>query len=353
MLQPVAIQPDRVRQLLDAPSWCMQQKYDGVRCQITCRDGRIAAASRVGSPIDIGDLIDEFPTDRGDYVLDGEVCQPPASNSPQSVYFPFDELSAPHSPYEQRLSRAAQIVQQCDSPRIRKVRTWRTSKHKMATLRRLHDQRAEGAIFRALAEPYYPGRDDNVACRFDFRNRCEVVVIGLQVGERAIRLGQYDAQRMLVEVGQAVLPGTGPDSPWRQVSVALEKYGPGKCVAEIEYRSVTATGELVACRFVRIRQDKRPTPVDCPNSPHRQQRGGEPGSWPLASGGDERYQAAESRVDGMQLPHRFAKTTKKTPSNWAIVPWLLFSILCALFALAMWFLGSQKMRSPLDGRRWR
>jgi ATP-dependent DNA ligase len=31
---------DWLERLLDDPGWCLQQKYDGVRCIVTCRAAR-------------------------------------------------------------------------------------------------------------------------------------------------------------------------------------------------------------------------------------------------------------------------------------------------------------------------
>jgi bifunctional non-homologous end joining protein LigD len=246
---------DWLERLLDDPGWCLQQKYDGVRCIVTCRGGKVIARSRQGRALDLGAAGPQFPTDQGDYVLDGELAW--------GHFYPFDELSQPARPYIERLGWATELVCRWDRPRIRRVRTWREPADKREALARARAQQVEGVVLKRLDAAHWSGVDQTRGVRFKFSHRCEVVGSKVGVdGKRNIAMGLYGADREIIYAG--ILP-LGRATDWAAVNEAVAELD-HEPVLEVEYLYATPAGLLFQPRLIRVRYDKRPTLEDCPLS---------------------------------------------------------------------------------------
>ncbi len=246
------IDVSRARELIADPAWCMQQKYDGERVQVRCKAGKVTATSRTGLEYNLGELVEAFRTDVGDYWLDGEFAW--------GRYYPFEELSVPGRPYVDRLTRCAELVQLFNDDRIRKVRTWRSTERQAAAFAWAEARGVEGVIFRRMDAPAITGADNADAVRFKFKHRAEVVIAGMVIGRNSFRAEMFGASGELVEVARVPLPGLKKP---REMRESLEAAGDGGLVAEVEYLYATDAGKLFHPVLIHLRSDKQPTPADC------------------------------------------------------------------------------------------
>lgn len=248
ILHPVTIDRPRVEELIDNDDWGMQQKYDGVRCLVRCRAGRLEAVGRRGNlPHQFGRLADAFRTDIGDYWLDGELAY--------GRFYPFDELTKPRHPYSERLGRCARLVGLFADDRVRQVRN---ASRKRSTFQRAQAQRVEGVIFRRLDAPHAAGDNADMCVRHKFTKRADVVVGGMSPGRDSFLGGLFDDAGQSVKVGRCPLPG---QAKLAAVRAALGRRGDGNVVAEVKYLYATDRHQLYQPVFIRVRRDKRA--ADC------------------------------------------------------------------------------------------
>jgi len=287
MLIPKTIDADHVKRLIADDAWCMQPKVDGVRCQVHVVGGNVTTYGRTGNTVHIPhELVADLP--RGfDYVLDAEWAW--------DVLWVWDNLQNPDRPYWLRFTTAAEIVGAVNRPDVRKVQCWRTEKAKARAFEIGKRQRIEGFVFRRLEARYEPISCADLACRFKFRFRCEVVVMDMVPGKRSFQCGMYDQHGDLIPVGGVPVSGKN------QYTYAWGKYqGAGPCamVAEVEALYVTDRGQLFQPKFVRFRPEKNPCPEDCPIS---QLDGLEPHCGPVGAEPVETKEDRESEREAKEL----------------------------------------------------
>ena len=263
--QPVTIDESRLEQLLDDGNWCLQQKYDGIRCIVTCKDGRLEATNRMGDPLKgrirrpVEPDCPRIPhrSSNSDYILDGELAW--------GNYYPFDELTRPDRPYLARLTSAVQLVSEWNRPHIRRVKTWRKPDAKRKAYTKAREVGVEGVILRRLTAKHVDGEDPTACVRFKFIKRIEVILTE-QVGrKRSFRMELIDVDGQPTTCGNVSTPR---QLDFREVYTNLNSADstdlrrpslcPGRLpvVAEVEYLYATPNGRLTQPKFIRLRPDK-------------------------------------------------------------------------------------------------
>lgn len=251
VMLPKTIPEKRLNELIEDPRRCLQQKYDGVRAVVRCKDGRLEATGRSGLSLDLGYCGTQFPLDE-DYTLDGELAW--------QCFFAFDDLSDPSRPYRERLAAATERVTRWGRERIRPVPTWTTTADKRAAFERAKAKRVEGVVLKDLDADWQPGSQPTRCVRFKFVKTADCVVCEIGGnGKRSALLGVHKDGRPYL-VGR--LP-CGKDRVWNEINDAAQSLDHAP-VVEVAYLYATEAGQLYQPRFVRVRYDKQPTPADTP-----------------------------------------------------------------------------------------
>ena len=143
-----------VSSLIDNPSWCMQEKYDGRRMMLRKTGETVEAINKLGLIVGLSAPIAEAAMALpGDFVLDGEVIG--------DRYFIFDLLSHAGTdltgkPYRDRYSSLVSLLGSGGGA-LTVAQCWTTG-DKSVELAALKERNAEGAVFKHLDAAYAAGR---------------------------------------------------------------------------------------------------------------------------------------------------------------------------------------------------
>ena len=205
LLNPV--DEDRVGDLLDDHSHCLQEKFDGRRMMIRKSAGVVEAVNRRGlmisMPVVIREVIDSIPHD---LVIDGEVVG--------ECYHPFDLLEIDGHDYRQRryIDRMAALLNTVPSEPgvIEPVDTWILPTDKRRVFDELKQGGREGVVFKEIAAPFSPGRPNSGGAQLKFKFvESASFVVGAANLRRSVRLGLYDGDKV-VHAGNVTIPPNQP-----------------------------------------------------------------------------------------------------------------------------------------------
>lgn len=257
-IRPMLAQPideRRVGQLVTNPRWACEPKVDGHRILIVVKDGRVTYLARSGKPFEgvpglIKQTFGSLAAGGLDLVVDGELL--PATGD----LWLFDVLSAgtavtPAQPFAVRRAALEQLATTGlpGHPLIHCLPSYTDEIDKARLILDIKKRGAEGVMFRDIDSPYLPKRTDRLL-KYKFRYDADCVVTEMGIdGKHNMRLGLFDENGRLVDVGTCTaLAGDGP----------LIKEGDVVCV---KYLYSSPDLKLVQPTVPRLRTDKEPT--DC------------------------------------------------------------------------------------------
>lgn len=232
--------------------YVLEQKLDGHRILLRLQDGfSPLALTRGGNPYSKGlpkDLTDGLPS-QGRWVLDGEWIAPHSGGD--GIYWVFDILDANGLVDETTTLEERRIVLEAfmslvTTPKIRLVPQAKTTAEKQALVDRCRAEGSEGVMAKIVSGTYVPGHRSRTIFKAKFVETADVVVLALRDDLKdSVRLGAYDENGNMVDVGRASLIGK-------------EKRGAFQVndVLEVRYLYMGAGNRLFQPTILKRRDDK-------------------------------------------------------------------------------------------------
>ena len=208
LLNPIT--REEAHALIHDDFWAMQQKMDGERRAVKVDvDGNVIGINRKGLTVALPQSIADAALQclPRDSVVDGEQVG--------DTLFVFDVLryggrDIANMTYHERSMGLLMGIPGAASRNdpLRCVPLHRTSLEKAAAFAEFEEARAEGVVFKRLDAPHTPGRPASGGSqrKFKFVETATVKVLGMNDGVRSARMGLYDADGNLVEVGSVTIP---------------------------------------------------------------------------------------------------------------------------------------------------
>lgn len=283
-----------------APNWLFEPKYDGYRCQLVVRAGKIQLFTRNG--LDWTKRLGRsLPTEvplQHDCVLDGEICVLDHSGRPdfgllckglsdhsaQLCFFAFDLIASSGKcltalPLLARKQRLRDVVSALDIEHVNLVEHTSDGKALFESLRR---GRWEGVMAKDSRAPYQPGVRSPAWRKFKFTRRQEFIVAGWRPDQatgdvKSIVLATMDngaltlrgsvgsgfskkqREQLAALFAQAALPvGAAASRTAKNDGICLLR---PELVAEIEFLEFSSRGCVRGASFIGFREDKLATDV--------------------------------------------------------------------------------------------
>lgn len=195
LLEPIS--DDRAIHYVNDVRWVAEPKFDGKRIALHVREGQVIAQNRLQIECSLHDAVAvearaQFPLIKT-LVLDGELVN--------GVYYAFDLLDLNGSQrevaYVLRRKQLEVLFAGRDPTKgaLRLGHFVAGAAAKTALLERLRAERAEGAVFKRLDQPYKAGRNPDVAVKLKFWEDCTVRVIAHnETGDR-LNTSKVDAKK--------------------------------------------------------------------------------------------------------------------------------------------------------------
>lgn len=159
------IDEEMSKTLLNADSWIMQEKKDGVRCMIR-KQGKVITASNkkgivMGIPVTVEEAI-KAACGEANAIMDGELVG--------EVFWIFDLLAVgvhalQDRDYRSRLNMIDEWFSDNYGPNFKLVPTAIGTASKKALYKKLKSEKAEGVVFSDATAPYKPGRPNSGGTR--------------------------------------------------------------------------------------------------------------------------------------------------------------------------------------------
>lgn len=152
------VEDGAVRQLLDDPAWCLQEKFDGRRMMLRKVGPTVEAINKLGLIAGVSTAVASAVAGLpGDAVLDGEVIG--------DRFYAFDILSCggvdlTGLPYRERYTAMTLLLVGADSA-LAVVPSWWDALDKAEQLEALRARNAEGVVFKHIEAPYTVGRPNS------------------------------------------------------------------------------------------------------------------------------------------------------------------------------------------------
>lgn len=238
------IEEPQALKLLDDSAYWLQQKFDGRRVLIRVQDGIVTGINRSGLVIGLPESIVESAQALGkSCVIDGEAIG--------DRYFAFDlpvfnNVDYRRKSYAQRLETLTRLIGSGQGA-IDIVETAQTSVEKKTLLRRLMQEKAEGAVFKRHDSSYVAGRPSSGGSqlKFKFYATATCIVAKANSGKRSIALELIGAAGERVSVGNVTIPP----------SVKVPSSG---ALVEIRYLYAYPHGSLYQPVYLGVRDDLTP-----------------------------------------------------------------------------------------------
>lgn len=246
-----SMDPAHLEGTITGPQFVLEQKLDGHRILLRVQDGLSPLAlTRGGAPYTKGlpaSLTDGLPDGR--WVLDGEWIA--AHSGGDGIYWVFDMLDAnglitESSTLVERRAVLEAFMSLVSTPRIRLVPQAKTEDEKRTLVQKCRESGAEGVMVKNIDGTYQPGARSRNIFKAKFVETADVIVLALRDdGKDSVRLGAFDAQGALVDVGRSSLIGK-------------EKKGAFAVgdVLEVRYLYMGANGRLFQPTIMKRRDDK-------------------------------------------------------------------------------------------------
>lgn len=177
---------------LQAPDWCMQEKFDGKRLLLKKEGQQVTGINRRGLVTGLPETIQtEAAQIDGSWIIDGECVG--------EFYYAFDLLAAGPAPvaqvpYEERLWQLKNLLQPFLFESIKLTVTSHGYESKRTFLDILKQENREGVVFKDLAAPYTPGRParGGSQLKYKFYSTASFIVAGGNQAKRSVRLALYE-----------------------------------------------------------------------------------------------------------------------------------------------------------------
>jgi len=186
-------------------SWCMQQKYDGVRCLLRVFGGDITGINRKGLTVPLPQAVVNAAyglPGGNDVVLDGELVG--------ETLFVWDILrhdgvDTTNLPLSVRLAMLDPFP---DTGALRRIATYKTREEKAQAYEQLRADGVEGVVMKKLASPYRAGRPNSLgdALKLKFVATASFIVSRTLEGKRSVGMAMLDAAGKQVDVGNVSIP---------------------------------------------------------------------------------------------------------------------------------------------------
>lgn len=194
------IEKAEAEQLIKAPDWWAQEKYDGKRMLLR-KTETVTAINRQGLSVGAPDaIITSAGSIDQPYLVDGEAVG--------DILFVFDLLEVDgtdlrSAPYGQRL---AQLEILGFDGAVVVAETAKTPREKQHFYDRLRASDAEGIVFKQHVAPYTIGRPNSSGTQVKFKFYATASVVVTQINaKRSVAMTVRDGQRF-IEVGNVTIP---------------------------------------------------------------------------------------------------------------------------------------------------
>jgi len=154
-----SIDEAQVLNLINDDNYCAQKKHDGKHLLVRSEGEEIAGINKkgliVGLPLPVFDAVRQFEVKA---VLDGESI----GDKLHAFDLLFlDGVNIRSWPYRERLAALMNLLFSMQQTTIKLVETAFTTEQKLALLRQLKAEKAEGIVFKHVHAPYTPGRPNS------------------------------------------------------------------------------------------------------------------------------------------------------------------------------------------------
>lgn len=198
------IEEPEVSRLLEDPTWCLQEKFDGKRILLQKQGDTVTAINRKGLAIGMVSSIGiSAQKVSGNFLIDGECVG--------DVLYAFDVLEVDgenHRPrsYQQRYVALMNLLAQTMQNHILLAETAFAPGQKRDFLHWLRRENKEGCVFKRLEAPYTPGRPNSGGpqLKHKFYATCSAVVASINE-KRSVGLRLLNGQGWL-PVGNVTIP---------------------------------------------------------------------------------------------------------------------------------------------------
>lgn len=282
------------RELPSGPNFIFEPKFDGYRCQLLLRDGKLRLFTRNGLDWTerLGRSLPENVSETHDCALDGEICALDQNGRPDFgllckalsdrrvplTYFAFDLLarsgeSVTAIPLHARKKHLAEVVPALG---IESVKLVAHTADGNALAKVLKSSRWEGVMAKDRNSPYEPGVRSPAWRKLKFTRRQEFIVAGWRPDKKtgavkSIVLSTMDngaltlrgsvgtgfsvrRRRELADLFSEPSP-LGVPSSQRPMKGDI-RFLPPKLVAEVEFLEFSSSGCVRGASFIGLREDK-------------------------------------------------------------------------------------------------
>jgi bifunctional non-homologous end joining protein LigD len=241
------ITQDQAVELLQDERYWLQEKRDGHRRQIEKAGAQIRSYNKKGQVVPVpADLHREIGSLACQTCfLDGEL---EGDNFIAWDLLELNDCSLGYEqiPYQWRFHRLKELLEQKNrsTPHVTLIRNWATRSAKILGAKALHEERAEGLVFKLASAEYRSlGRDQHK--KFKFVKTCSALVFEVaRGGKESIGVALYNGQGELVPVGSCSTIGK-----------PVPKVGE---IVEVRYLYATADRKLYQGIYLRQRDDVEP-----------------------------------------------------------------------------------------------
>ena len=230
--------------------WLMQEKEDGRNIGIIVKDGKAIASNKRGLAISIPEMIIKAIEQANiytDMTLCGEIIG--------DTFKVWDIINCPKlsydTPYLKRYSILGNLIRRINNNVIQHTKTAITMEEKIALFNEMHDNNAEGVVFKRKDSLYKPGRPNSGGdqLKFKFTATCSVIVGKQKIDKRSVEMFLYE-DKYVDDNGRNPLISVGNVTIYPNQEIP--KVG---SICEIRYLYAFKGGSLFQPVFKEIRDD--------------------------------------------------------------------------------------------------
>lgn len=197
LLKDLGLSVGRMKETLMNPKFCVQQKVDGQRMLIECRDGKAVAFSRNGEKIwNIPKRLSNYFSKFDGMAFDGEYI--PTTDT----YWVFDMIRFDRE--DEYIDRLADLEETLvPTKTIRILPTAYSVPDKVRLMRAVVVNHAEGVVFKALNAPYEEGGRAN-GYKFKLYNDVDCFVSAISTEKNSVDIAVFNPAGQQVEIGSVL-----------------------------------------------------------------------------------------------------------------------------------------------------